>query len=324
MTNEPPILNPAEITLPPPQRATASDWVRLVRPRQWVKNLVVFAGLLFSGRVAEPRDVLAVAGLFLIFCAISAAGYIINDVLDCRLDQEHPTKRRRPIAAGRIRTGPAITVAAALLAIGMAGAAWLGWTVALVTLAYLAVTVAYSMALKHRVIVDLLAIAAGFLLRALAGTACLGVELSPWLFVCLSFLSLMLGLGKRRHEIGLLNRDAVHHRPVLSQYSRSYIDQMLMMMAASSIITYAIYTINSHTAQQHPALVYTVPFVLYAIMRYVYLVQHFERGGQPEEIFLTDRPMGLTIALWGLAVVVIFHRNDIAACFLGYLHSLFP
>jgi ABC-type cobalamin/Fe3+-siderophores transport system ATPase subunit len=133
------------------------------------------------------------------------------------------------------------------------------------------------------------------------------------------FLSLMLGLGKRRHEIGLLNQDAVNHRPVLSQYSRSYIDQMLMMMAASSIITYAIYTINSQTAQRHPALVYTVPFVLYAIMRYVYLVQHFERGGQPEEIFLTDRPMSLTITLWGLAVMAIFLWPNIAACFAGWL-----
>jgi len=319
MTNEPPIINPADITLPPPARGSAGDWVRLARPRQWIKNLVVFAGLLFTGRVAEPRDVLAVAGLFLIFCAISAAGYIINDVLDCRLDLEHPTKRQRPIASGRIRTGPAVAVAVALLVIGMAGAALLGWAVALVTLGYLALTVLYSVVLKHRVIVDLLSIAAGFLLRALAGTACLGVELSPWLFVCLSFLSLMLGLGKRRHEIGLLNRDAVNHRPVLSQYSRSYIDQMLMMMAASSIITYSIYTIQSDTALEHPGLVYTVPFVLYAIMRYVYLVQHFERGGQPEEIFLSDRPMGLTIALWGLAVVAIFLWNDIGGWFIPWL-----
>ncbi|MHB0937591.1 MAG: decaprenyl-phosphate phosphoribosyltransferase [Armatimonadota bacterium] len=317
MMNEPPIIDPADITLPAPARASLGDWLRLARPRQWIKNLVVFAGLLFTGRVAEPRDLLAVTWLFLIFCAISAAGYIVNDVLDCRLDQEHPTKRRRPIASGRIRVTPAIAVAVVLLISGMAGAVLLGWQVALVTGAYLAVTVAYSVVLKHRVIIDLLSIAAGFLLRALAGTACLGVELSPWLFVCLSFLSLMLGLGKRRHEIGLLNKDAVNHRPVLSQYSRSYIDQMLMMMAASSIITYAIYTINSHTAQQHPALVYTVPFVLYAIMRYVYLVQHFERGGQPEEIFLTDRPMGLIVILWSLAVMAIFLWNDIAAYFAG-------
>lgn len=313
MTNEPPIIDPADITLPAPARASLGDWMGLARPRQWIKNLVVFAGLLFTGRVSAPRDLLAVTELFLIFCTISAAGYIINDVLDYRLDQEHPTKRRRPIAAGRIHTIPAIAVAVVLLIIGMAGAVLLGWKVALVTVAYLALTIVYSVVLKHRVILDLLSIAAGFLLRALAGTACLGVELSPWLFVCLSFLSLMLGLGKRRHEIGLLNADAVNHRPVLSQYSRSYIDQMLMMMAASSIITYAIYTINSHTAQQHPALVYTVPFVLYAIMRYVYLVQHFERGGQPEEIFLTDRPMGLIIMLWSLSVITIFLWNDIAA-----------
>jgi len=319
MTNEPPILEPTDFTLPPPPRASVGDWVRLVRPRQWIKNLVVFAGLLFTGRFGHLTELEKMAGLFVIFCVISAAGYIVNDVLDRRLDLEHPTKRRRPIAAGRIRPVTAIVVAAALLAAGMAGAVMLGWQVMLVTAAYLALTLAYSIVLKHRVIVDLLAIAAGFLLRALAGTVCLGVELSPWLFVCLSFLSLMLGLGKRRHEIGLLNAEAANHRPVLSQYSRSYIDQMLMMMAASSIITYAIYTINSSTARQHPALVYTVPLVLYAVMRYVYLVQHFERGGQPEEIFLTDRPMGLIVILWSLMVMAIFLWKEIVGYFGGWV-----
>jgi len=319
MTNEPPILEPTDFTLPPPPRASVGDWVRLIRPRQWIKNLVVFAGLLFTGRFGHLTELEKMAGLFVIFCVISAAGYIVNDVLDRRLDLEHPTKRRRPIAAGRIRPVTAIVVAAVLLAAGMAGAVMLGWQVMLVTAAYLALTLAYSIVLKHRVIVDLLAIAAGFLLRALAGTACLGVELSPWLFVCLSFLSLMLGLGKRRHEIGLLNAEAANHRPVLSQYSRSYIDQMLMMMAASSIITYAIYTINSSTARQHPALVYTVPLVLYAVMRYVYLVQHFERGGQPEEIFLTDRPMGLIVILWSLMVMAIFLWKEIVGYFGGWV-----
>ena len=319
MTNEPPILEPTDISLPAPPRASVGDWVRLVRPRQWIKNLVVFAGLLFTGRFGHLTELEKMAGLFVIFCVISAAGYIVNDVLDRRLDLEHPTKRRRPIAAGRIRPVTAIVVAAVLLAAGMAGAVMLGWQVMLVTAAYLALTLAYSIVLKHRVIVDLLAIAAGFLLRALAGTACLGVELSPWLFVCLSFLSLMLGLGKRRHEIGLLNAEAANHRPVLSQYSRSYIDQMLMMMAASSIITYAIYTINSSTARQHPALVYTVPLVLYAVMRYVYLVQHFERGGRPEEIFLTDRPMGLIVILWSLMVMAIFLWKEIVGYFGGWV-----
>lgn len=296
----------ASVASAPSGRASAGDWVKLARPRQWIKNLVIFAGLLFTANQQELDDVLRVGVLFAVFCAISSAGYLINDALDHRRDREHPVKRQRPIAAGRIAPGSAIAVAVALLALGIGTAAWLGWPVAAVSAVYLLVTLSYSLLFKHHVIIDLLAIAAGFLVRALAGTVVLGVALSPWLFICLSFLALMLGFGKRRHELTLLDEHAATHRPVLQDYSRGFIDQMLMMMSASSIITYAIYTINSETAHAHPALVYTMPPVLYALMRYLYLVQHRGSGGQPEEMILTDRPIGISILLWGAAVVAIF------------------
>jgi 4-hydroxybenzoate polyprenyltransferase len=197
---------------------------------------------------------------------------------------------------------------AVLLLIGALGCCyWLAkWPATLVGAAYLVLTLSYSYIWKHRVILDIIAIAGCFLLRALAGTVCLGVSLSPWLFVCLSFLALLLGFGKRRNELKLLQGGAENHRPVLARYSLAFTEQMIMVMTASTIMTYAIYAILSPTAVRHPALVYTVPLVLYATMRYIYLIQHFNRGGQPEEIFLTDRPMIITLLLWGVLISVIF------------------
>ena len=299
------------ITLPPiPPRTTLADWVALLRPRQWIKNFVIFAGLLFSGRLLDPASITVVGGVFLLFCLISSAGYCINDVLDRDRDRLHPRKRHRPVAAGRIAPGAACALAGGLLLLGML-AAWrcVGPTAVWLGLAYLALTLSYSLHWKHYANLELMVITAGFVLRAFAGTVVLHVILSPWLFICVFFLSLMLGLGKRRHELFILQSgEELFHRPVLSAYSIGFVDQAMSMMASSSIITYSIYCVASPSASHYPSLVFTVPLVVYAILRYLYLVLHHQQGGQPEEVFLTDRQMIITLLLWAGAIVGIITR----------------
>jgi 4-hydroxybenzoate polyprenyltransferase len=277
-----------------------------MRPRQWVKNFVVFAALLFTGLFRHPDAIVSVLAAFALFCLLSSVGYLVNDVLDAVRDREHPLKRRRPIAAGRIRRSTAITVAV-LLGISSLLAAWaLDPYFAIVALAYLAVTLTYTLFWKREVILDLAAIAGGFLLRALAGTVILGVEISPWLFVCISLLALLLGLGKRRNELLVLADNHEAHRPVLAHYSRNFLDHAMTTVASASLVTYAVYAISSPTAHAHPQLVYTVPLVIYAILRYCYLALHHDQGGQPEEMLLTDRPLVITIGLWAAAIVTIY------------------
>ena len=283
-----------------------ADWLLLLRPRQWTKNLVVFAGLLFTGRFSQFHAFTVTLAAFAVFCLLSSAGYLVNDAIDAEQDRKHPAKCRRPIAARRIRPGAAIGMAMVLAGLALGAAGMLGRLLLFVALAYLAVTLTYSLYWKHQVILDLLAIAGGFLLRALAGTVVLGVVTSSWLFVCVFLLALLLGLGKRRHELFMLEGKASSHRPVLQEYGRPFLDQGLAMTSASAIVTYAVYAISSPTAAAHSWLVFTVPLVMYAILRYLYLVFHRDLGGSPEELFLKDRPLYLTIALWALSVVYIF------------------
>ena len=297
-----------QLELPPLQRPPSmlADWLLLLRPRQWIKNLVVFAGLLFAGRFSQLHAFTVTLAAFAVFCLLSSAGYLVNDAIDAEQDRQHPAKCRRPIAARRIRPGAAMGMAVVLAGLALGAAGMLGRLLFIVALAYLAVTLTYSLYWKHQVILDLLAIAGGFLLRALAGTVVLGVVTSSWLFVCVFLLALLLGLGKRRHELLVLEGEASSHRSVLQEYGRPFLDQGLAMTSASAIVTYAVYAISSPTAAAHSWLVFTVPLVMYAILRYLYLVFHRDLGGSPEELFLKDRPLYLTIALWALSVVYIF------------------
>ncbi|MHB9131037.1 MAG: decaprenyl-phosphate phosphoribosyltransferase [Armatimonadota bacterium] len=291
--------------LPQPPSALR-DWVQVLRPRQWIKNLVVLAGLIFSAQFTHHHTLLVALAAVGIFCLLSSVGYLINDVLDAAVDRRHPIKCRRPIAAGRITPSAAVSVAILLACGGLLASWYLSHPFALVAAGYLALTLIYSLHWKREVILDLLTIAAGFVLRALAGTVVLGVETSPWLFVCVFLLALMLGLGKRRHELYLLEEEATNHRPVLADYGQPFLDQALGMNAAAAIVTYAVYAISSPTAKAHPWLVATVPLVLYGMLRYLYLVFQREGGGQPEELFLTDRPLYLTILFWVALVVGVF------------------
>ncbi|HEY3418440.1 MAG TPA: decaprenyl-phosphate phosphoribosyltransferase [Armatimonadota bacterium] len=285
--------------------ATVRDWWRLLRPRQWIKNFVVFAGLLFTGSFTV-QALLLTGSVFLAFCALSSAGYLVNDTLDAPRDRAHPRKRERPIAAGRIRPGAALTVAVLLGVGGIVGIAALNFRVALLGLAYLALTFSYSFIWKHMVILDVVALAVALILRAFAGTAILHIALSPWLLVCLWLLALMLGFGKRRHELCLIDVAPHDQRPVLAQYTCQFLDQASTAVLGAALVSYAVYAIMSPTAQKHPSLVYTVPLVGYGMLRYLYLVHVAKEGGQPEEIFLTDRPIIVTAILWALLVVGIF------------------
>jgi 4-hydroxybenzoate polyprenyltransferase len=285
------------------------DLVASLRPRQWTKNLLVFAGLIFSQNLNRP--VLAGrAGLaFVVFCALSGGAYLVNDVLDAERDRSHPQKRNRPVASGRLHPGVALAVGLGLLASASAGAFALSTRFGAVALAYAALQSAYSAGLKHVVILDALIIATGFVLRALGGVVVIDAEFSHWLMLCTILLALFLTFGKRRHEILILEESATNHRPILSEYSRQLLDQMIAVVTASTLMAYALYTISPETAAKLGTswLPLTLPFVLYGLFRYLYLLYRHDLGGNPSEHLLTDRALLLDIALWAATVVALLY-----------------
>jgi 4-hydroxybenzoate polyprenyltransferase len=279
-----------------------------LRPRQWVKNLFVFAGLVFSQHLFSAA-VWPALGAFVIFCGLSGAVYLLNDVADRDKDRRHPDKRRRPVAAGRLAVGHAWAAAAVLVVTGLAAAVWLSRPFALVALAYVVVFLAYSAWLKHVVVVDVLVVALGFVLRAAGGALAIDVAISGWLLICTVLLALFLALGKRRHEVLTLQEDASRHRPILAEYSAELLDQMIAVVTASTVTAYALYTMSPETVarfhtQRLPA---TLPFVLYGIFRYLYLLHHRRLGGNPTDLFVRDRPLLVNTLLWLVAVLLIIY-----------------
>ncbi len=281
-----------------------------LRPEQWTKNLVVFAGVLFGLRLFDPGDVARAVAACAIFCALSGVVYLVNDILDAEADRRHPLKRHRPIASGALRPGLAVTAAGMLAAAALALAFWLDREFGIVSVAYLALQTAYSGPLKHIVIIDVLAIATGFVLRAVAGAVVIDVPISHWLLVCTILLALFLALSKRRHELVLLADGASEHRPILGEYSPYLLDQMIGVVTASTLIAYTFYCISPETVEKFGTdlMGLTVPFALYGIFRYLYLVHRREGGGSPSQMLLTDRPLLVCVALWAVAVVVILYR----------------
>jgi 4-hydroxybenzoate polyprenyltransferase len=279
-----------------------------LRPRQWVKNLFVFAGVVFAQQLFSPALAVALAA-FIIFCGLSGAIYLLNDVADRERDRLHPVKRTRPIASGELPVTRAVTIAIVLIVAGL-GAAWLiARPFAVAALAYVALLSAYSAWLKHLVIADVLAVALGFVLRAVAGALATGVAISGWLIICTLQIALFLALGKRRHEYLSLGDDAVRHRPILAQYSAGLLDQMIAVVTASAITAYALYTMSPETVAkfQTQLLPVTLPFVLYGIFRYLYLLYRRQLGGNPSELFLNDRPLLVNTLSWMLAVILILY-----------------
>jgi len=288
--------------------AVTLDLLASLRPRQWVKNLFVFAALVFSHRLFTPAAWRAGAA-FAIFCALSGAVYLFNDVADRAHDRLHPIKRHRPIAARRLPIALAVAVGTMLAAGALTAAATLSTSLALTALAYVALLTAYSLALKHVVIIDVLTVASGFVLRAVAGALAIDVEISGWLLICTILIALFLALGKRRAESLTLGADAARHRPILAEYTPALLDQMIAVVTASTVTAYGLYTMSPETiAKFHTRLLpATLPFVLYGIFRYLYLLYRRQLGGSPVEHILSDRALLLNGLGWLAAVLAIVY-----------------
>ncbi|HTX92758.1 MAG TPA: decaprenyl-phosphate phosphoribosyltransferase [Anaerolineales bacterium] len=280
--------------------------LKTMRPRQWTKNVFLFAALVFDDQLFHPIAFLRTLAGFGLFCLISSAVYIFNDLLDLEADRQHPVKKNRPIASGRLPVTVAVVAGIVLVLVTLAAGALLAWQFALTLLVYFALMLAYSKWLKHVLILDVLILAAGFVLRVHAGTTLIVVQrFSPWLYVLMSLLALYLGFGKRRAELTLLAEDASGHRRVLNGYTIPLLDQFITIVSGTTIVAYSLYTFFRPAAPE--SLMLTIPFVVYAIFRYLYLVEVKQIGGEPEEILLSDRPFQISILLWGLAVMAVFY-----------------
>ncbi|MBC8329205.1 MAG: decaprenyl-phosphate phosphoribosyltransferase [Planctomycetes bacterium] len=298
--------------------------LRSLRPRQWTKNLVVFAGLVFSGQVLGAGTLdgyspaLAAFWAFLAFCAASSAVYLVNDVLDRERDRLHPVKRLRPIASGQVAPRPALGLAALLAAAAVAASLLLARPAAGPVAAYLALQLAYSLRLKHVVLLDVFCIAAGFLLRVLAGVWAIDVPLSPWLVACSVQLALFLALCKRKAELVALDQEAPDQRPLLAEYDGPGLDVMVAIVASATVVTYGLYTllpgallsldVEIESQAGRPGMVWTFPFVLYGVLRYLHLVYQKERGQRPERLLIEDRPLLLAILGYAAVVAVVLYR----------------
>ncbi len=286
----------------------ASGLLRSMRPRQWTKNGVVFAALIFSNHLGNPSSVASSVAAFALFCLLSSAVYLFNDVFDLANDRAHPTKRFRPVAAGEVPPAAAVAAGIALAAAGLLGALFLSKGIALLGAVYFASNILYSTWLKKVVIVDVMLISMGFVLRAVAGGLAIGVEVSAWLIICTILLSLFLALCKRRQELALLAA-ATEYRGILREYSVQFLDQMISIVTAATLVAYCSYTLSAdvQTKLGTEQLYLTVPFVIYGIFRYLYLVHRKEMGGSPTEALLTDRPLLGCIVLWAAASALILY-----------------
>jgi 4-hydroxybenzoate polyprenyltransferase len=285
------------------------DLLRLMRPAQWSKNSVVFAALIFSKNLFDGPSVLLVLAAFGVFCCMASGAYVMNDVRDCERDRQHPLKCLRPLPAGRIARRTAVALSAVLMIAGISAALALGGAFAALAILYLALQFAYTFWLKEIVILDVMAIAAGFVIRAGAGGAVIDVPVSPWLIICTFLLMLFLGFSKRRHELTLLEHRATDHRASLREYSDYFLDQMISVVTASTVVAYAIYTVSPEVREKlgTDKLYLTIPFVLYGIFRYLYLVHQREEGGNPTQLLLTDRPLLADVLLWVMTVAILLY-----------------
>jgi 4-hydroxybenzoate polyprenyltransferase len=278
----------------------------LLRPKQWTKNGLVFAGYLFTVQDGHTTaQLLQVALAFVVFCAVSGASYIVNDIADAERDRKHPRKCKRPIASGAVSAPIALVFALLLIAASVAEAFRLGQGFGGLTVAYLLLMLVYSASLKHVVIVDLLAIAAGFVIRAVAGAVVIGVAISPWLLLCTTLLALFLGFAKRRSELLTLD-DGLGHRKTLGEYTAPMLDQMLSISASATLMSYCLYTFlpSPITGKTHEGMMLTIPFVVYGLFRYLFLIQSRNAGGSPEIVLLEDKPTLLNMLLYIAAAVI--------------------
>ena len=273
-----------------------------LRPRQWSKNLLLFAGIVFAAEIGDPRKWLQAGAAFLLYCAASSAAYLLNDLVDAPADRLHPVKRRRPLARGELSRGTAALAASALALLALVVAGSLGLVAVSFLALFLAIQAAYTLALKHVVLVDVMAIAGLFVVRAAAGADAVDVRISPWLLVCTGLLALFLALGKRRGELVLVGAEATPGRPVLEGYSLAFVDQLIGVVAAGAVLAYVVYTL---TARDSQALAATIPFVLFGVFRYQLLLHRAGKGEEPEDVLATDLPILATVTVWAATSAAI-------------------
>lgn len=279
-----------------------------MRPKQWTKNLFIFAALLFDLKLFDLTYGVKTVLAFLLFCILSGSVYLINDLTDIEKDRQHPVKRNRPLASGKLKRSWAVTAAVVVPPITLSLCFLLQPLFGLIALAYFVIQLLYSFGLKNVVILDVLIIAAGFVLRVAAGSAVAEAQrFSPWIYVCITLLALFLALGKRRNELTLLDANALEHRKVLQEYSPELLDEMIALVTSSTVIAYSLYTFSAENLPANKAMMLTIPFVLYSIFRYLYLIHEKNLGGSPEEILIRDAPFIVSNLCWGAVVVLILY-----------------
>ena len=297
-----------EASAPPRYGWAKPLWITL-RPQQWIKNLFVLTPILFSQNLFTSGATLKVFLAFLLFCLISSSAYLLNDMKDLEQDRLHPVKRQRPLASGALGVRVAFWAMLVLLVLGLAGGLILSDGFAQVLFVYWLLNLLYTLVLKHHVILDVFAIAAGFVLRVIGGATVILVEMSSWLLICTTMLALFLGFSKRRHELTLLKGDATNHRQVLGEYNPHFLDMMIGIVTSITVLSYALYTVSEETIHkfQTKGLLFTLPFVLYGIFRYLYLVYHKGQGGDPGLSLVTDLPTMVNFFLWAITVVFVLY-----------------
>lgn len=286
-----------------------TEIVRTIRPKQWIKNGFIFAALLFSKKFLEAEPAFLAIRAFASFCFVTSAVYFLNDLMDIKEDRLHPLKSKRPLASGKLKKSTAVVVMIVFAAAGLGLAVKINTYFLLTLISYIILQILYSSWLKHVVILDIFSVAAGFMIRVIGGGLAISVEISDWLIICTALLSLFLAMGKRRHELLILNHEAALHRPILREYSTYLLDQMISVVTSSTLVAYCLYTISDVTVEKFGTrkLIYTIPFVLYGIFRYLYLIHKKQYGGAPENLIISDVPLLTSVFLWILTAAAIIY-----------------
>jgi 4-hydroxybenzoate polyprenyltransferase len=299
------VVRPSARAVPMP---SAKALVFALRPRQWTKNGLLFIALAFTLNLQDASLLVRTFGAFACFCALSSAGYLLNDVVDVEADRSHPTKRLRPIAAGQLPINLAVGVGIALAIVGLAGSFFIGLLFGVLALAYVLLTAVYSTSLKHLVLLDIFGLAGGFVLRAAAGAVAIDVPISPWLYIATLLGALLIALGKRRTELETLGVEAaVSHRRNLQSYSIEFIDQLILVISSAALMTYALYTFSAENLPKNHSMMLTIPVVLYGLFRYLFLVREGDIGAAPEDLLFRDRPLMAAVVVWALLAVILLY-----------------
>lgn len=306
----------SETSTPAVQALNAPFYVvvwRALRVYQWSKNLLVFAALVFAHQLGQSHQIFLSVLAFFAFCAASSAMYLFNDIIDVKKDRSHPVKCKRPIASGALSIPWAIGLMVLMVGASVVLAYWVGLGFLGMVLFYIAMTIAYTVSLKHMLIIDILIVALGFVVRAMAGAVALHVGFSNWLVVCTLFLALFLALSKRRHEVNLLTSDAAHHRTVLGEYTVAYLDSMILIVAGATLITYTIYTCSPEVVARigTDKLYFTLPLVVYGLFRYLYLIHLKLGGGDPSRTLIKDKHLAVTVLAWAVLCIAIIYWGEL-------------